>query len=548
MTTQTASDNNKKSTRYTNHHESSRDEKLARPPHILTDPDYYRISLVHRLRDIKIPRVSSISEVHVKPEIAGLMDRSALFRVKLYDEKHGFIGSLFAKTIYEGRKQTYLSPQPLDPRSSMRYQFEQMLEWDRLRLPAARAIDYIEEMRDVSPSEISEKDIVKVDGILFEDITSPTHDLDLIAINQIVQYNTRQLLHKDPFLPSSEKEMLERANEYLFEERNKILDSVLSNVNHFAVFGTISIPGDKVIVSDNPGLDYFERFEHYMNKALFFTLIRRGELDIDQYRQSALTDNFGHLSKTALDSLGDLNDKLKNLRDPLLKILEDLFSRRLVYRQGDEYLHHYAYHEINGTALNPNETILGSVVFDADRATIGPIEGAQSKVLVNPISVQEIEYEEAASLVQKANRELMALATQAEQTHPSEYAGIRGIVELDPAIALKRFDFMAIYEIFRCMGKRAIDALKNWNFHDARIRKGAPYDNRFIEYPKEVPEHLTLTRVYDIPRSIDKLRGALIDRFDRIRQDSVDYEITKEEKEALQGLEALAFDVGILVK
>jgi len=497
-------------------------ETLSLPPKIFSDLNHYKSGpLSDRLRALNI-NPNELTRISVEPsEGVGMLERANAFVVSLYGSADEVRGRLFAKTIFQGQRPTTFKPQVIRARHSIEYQFNQMLLWDKYGLPTPHVMDYVKEIRYMGSESRS------IEGISMEGVWSPTHDLDLIAIDQRIREFTERCGKN--FEPRDTVNRLEKQIKELKALREEILGSALATVYDFAIFGTPKISSDDVARPKNPLSFSFRRLKHYMQQMVLWDNIDRGQFNIDD------------LPEQRVKILGPLGGHIHTARRTLCGTIEEFMRENMAYRQGDEFLHHMAYHWVNNDPLDP-EPRKRTVIFDADRTTISALAHAQAKVLFNPIP--GVDYEIKHSVLKTAtDRARLRLESAIAQEKSQE-----GLFDFDEESMRRNLDFAAVYEMLCCLGRRAQDALINRDLHEKRFHNVIEYKNNHIPEEFGLNGQVNLVGGYDIPQAIARLRHSLHELFLWMRGGRTDYRMSAGQKRSVETLEALVRATNILEK
>jgi len=360
-----------------------------------------------------------------------------------------------------------------------------------------------------------------------EALTAPTHDLDLLAIQKRIKDHEVNI--GSPFTPSEEKDKIKEQIAKLNQLREGILVSGLEAIYDFAIFGTEN-SRDIVKYNGDPLKFNFRKFKDYIQNAYLWELVKQGELDIDD------------IKKKRAQLLGGLGNNIQEIKTNTLGLMSRIMTENPVYRQGDEFLHNMAFNRVYNDPISQEDSKERTVIFDADHAIISSLAGAQAKLLFNHVS--NLDPEDAYAIIDKAK------SYAQERIKDAIKKGIINnpeVLKLDNTERIRRnLDYTAIFEIICCLGRRAQDALKNREFHDKKIRIGVQYNNPFIPEDLELPNYVNLAQAYEIDPSIERLRSSLRNFFDRITSDKVDYEVTKQDRATIDGLEKLVTKFDIL--
>ena len=487
-------------------------------PTLLYDPDYYKEGdAAKRLHSLGINPMA-IDCVVVRNVRRGLFDRLYLYEIDLMDEHNKSIGSLFAKvaptevnTLGQPERRTRLVSGP----ESISYQYRQMEFWNKHNFPTARGIAFYNSMN------------VKKEGshpiysaLVMKRFNSPTFDIDILAIDKMMA--DYKAIEDDGTKETIERSDAKIERYRLRELRLDLIRSALETINIFAVYGSSFIKNPKKETHDldveigssmyqhNEGY-YTKKCEHYLQQALMWALIKRGDVTRDDIEHQ--TSRLQILQSSFTDCKGILSPHL-----PLIeRIHRDKNS--FVYVHGDEFPHHIFFEE-NGNSLGEgiDDTGTKAKFFDPSYTMWGSLIRSKAAFLTSPIL--ELEYLEAQQLFIQSQLNALQLAKRVREEKKCDLGEILTVTMDKAGIEemVKSFDLISLFELLNSIGLFAGDSMYNPHFMK-EISRPVDYAPRipalfkyFQAFHKSLGRFQIVLDKYNPENAIDILRTNLLSR------------------------------------
>ncbi len=446
----------------------------------LSLPQYYNEEPVRRrLEKLGFSgRITHVDPLHKLERTMQFLDNAELYEIMIHSKQQDH--KLFSKA------RNYKPS--IDPSiGDYDYQKAHLLFWERLGVKCPRVVDSYKVGRDINRSEV----------IVMEDIDGSPHAQDMLVFNdKLGRYYDARDIRKWPILANKHDE-LNDAIDWLNKTKREVLDSCLNTVHRLAILGTYVLENsrdprnvrlrERTFRAQNPFEHYFGgRGSYYLENLIAFIESAKHGIPREKLPDEVRT------------KIKETKPEYIQILSRLLPFFNDPKTER--YMQGDEYLHHFMDTGENGESL----------IFDADRAKIGPVYTSFAKVLYNP-PLFGMPLQLSREIFVNSLRQAKTLARELEVKHP----GISRFVEDDERLALKRLETTALgYHLLRLAGIKAVDATENVAIHWKFTTWAIKYRSK-IEFPLDPisgenmkPETMS-TNPYRAQKSIQTLRESL---------------------------------------
>lgn len=515
---------------YKSFSEGRGDRKLEEyTPSQLLDSSYYDAhidvlkKLSHSLRSGEKRKIVDVSE---KLHSSGFFDKAVLKIFTLLGSSNEKLVDLFAKMYFPKKKHIDLSPQIRDLSNSIKYQYDQMKFWNNCELSSAPLVIAY----DKKPVQI-DKEKYFLNWLLMEFCPGSSLDFDVLAIDQKIEYLKERL--EDRFLGAEEKHNIRTDIGFLKEFRMSSLEELLRTVNHFGLIGAYNyrkgtkFPSKDFLVDENKSpleamSSAIEKGQFYFERFMLWNLVNKGEIDIEAVRKNQIPSG---IYKKVLKARKDFTSLISSFVEPLSEI------HKYLYRQGDEFLHNASWYKAKKGDITKDEVIL----YDACHAHMGRLELGKIKAILNHVA--NLNYDVATSLFltseENFNHLILGLGTNPKTS--KDWEGIDDYF-VDELQNLKDFDFLSIWEIMCCMGRRAQHELINKQYYEKFLGHPVGYSPVLgLPLISKMPETVSLD-AYRAEIAIPKLQIILKERMHRMIENNVFYDVSDEERRTLEAL------------
>lgn len=467
-------------------------------PLAFTEADFFKVLLTSGSNLEKLKRhypsldIASIDSVEYKdPPSTGLIERTKLKRITFRGHDGRSLPlELLLKVAEQGtfRKGDIGYRHHKRVMSSMDYQKRQMEFWNSIGLRAPLVFGLMEHGGN---------------PLLFmEFLDGNSHDLNVIALKE-----ARRTLDTID-LTSDNENKVDSHRKALADEENSIVNSSIDVVRMFHLHGTRELKQlnrlKTVLETYQPRdvEEYYliQRGKHYFGRLL--ELFAKGKvLDDPKFKQediSRLVAEFSQLLRPFIGPFADLD--------------------KLVYAQGDEYLHHLQYSNRNGER--------DSVMFDADHVMLTRPEYSYAKLLTSYLLA--LTYEREYSFLEQA------FFPPHDHGYPSHK---------NTSKVIRDYSYIAIFNRLCDMGRRASDDIVNSATSVRFARRGFIYNPIKVRFP--VSDHIPQLVTYpSVKESILIQREQLADRLSHLASDSKFF--GREDRSNADNLRRFLTDYGII--
>ncbi len=389
--------------------------------------------------------------------------------------------------------------------------------WNRQKMYAPIYLGRISEDVSVSYSGRTEllqrigKSNFPIEGSFTTFISGPTHDRDLLAIEQRIVQNEKEI--KERLTIPERKDQLIEANRSLKSIREDILLSISYTMSHMALLGT-----RKMGSAESPQIvdSWFSKSDAGKNLShlfMHFSKARKWEKErADQNSEDLPYVNGVGVHPEIMDQ--DLYYRFKEVfGDSFDRLEKDMFK---MYHQADEHGPHYAY--LRDLLITEGE--LRSVVIDADRCVMTSPEIKFAKVMTGYMlySGRVVKLDERYNYFKKSlDQEKKVVAKRIEE---ERNVGVSGLIRKKTRDSFVRFNEWSVIECLSVIGKFAKTDLnpisRAMAYKVADIKE--EYKNDLIVFPNEDPMS-TVYENYRPKKAIDILRRNLDSMLDELVQD-----------------------------
>ncbi|MBI4154946.1 hypothetical protein HY498_02585 [Candidatus Woesearchaeota archaeon] len=501
-------------------------------PKLLYDENYYRSGRVAEI--LERIGINPLRVTRVVPSKRGdmLFNRSFLFRISLEDNQKETLGTLFAK-VYHPHKPTIPTSRKKRLNLGQEYQYNLMKFWNELGIPSPIAIDYFE-----STEYADNVAQYKTSTLLMSAFNSPTLDLDVIAVDQLIKRIND--ITKAPFI--GERGLLIRDNaakdiKTLEQFKLNIVRSALDTINYVSIYctSTLSNPESDLVkkVKDSlykhPSDYYVEKGFYYLKIASIWFLIKNGILSLDSIKKQ--NGDYIIIPPQVKDFLDKYNDKLKRSFSLVSNLHRNILFESFV--QGDEYLHHF-YYDKNGPMLEKKVSNSDLKIFDSSYGMLGSFIRSKLPILVSHLL--NFDYLTTKKLFEESQNNANSIANELKKVHLGKEVLGNFSINSKPIEESKIFDLLSVYELINTIGLYAKQDILNadaWRQSIERKVEYVPTNPELFKFSQEpynfLPFDLTLER-YSSEKAIDLMLQNLISRIDHISK-TKDYQLSPPERE-----------------
>ncbi len=413
--------------------------------------------------------------------VLGILERG---KKQIVTVKDGFGEKKFLVKIYNPSQEKYKLN--ISPKEYIRYQFCNLKFWNEHGIPSPKVYKLY-----------TQKDY---ETIIMEYIPTPSHDLDIIAIDTIIQ--KLEEIEQDPFYSKEIKSQIPKTIKSFNNLKNKIINSALCTIVKLSSLTNYIYSPEKDIDNEvakrifKPTLEFYSnKFNYYLETYLKWYFIKK-DLDFNDKKIAEAKKKF--------------KEAINFLIAPLLE------KKYWDYVQGDEYLHHFKFWKKEGEKKEK------SYIFDADRSMLGRIELSFAKLLLSYLL--DLSYEEVHDKLKNAFEKY-------KREHKKDF---------DESYRTKCFDLVSLFELTTMLGKKANDELNNKIYYEAYTREIIKYRNPFINLC-EICQPINITyEDYKTGTAIMKISRKLSEFLDKLLENkNPDYRFTNEELKSIDNLKKL---------
>jgi hypothetical protein len=500
----------------------------------LTNPKYWWEELPQDIAEnLKKKEIDPLEvwSITSTPELQkGPFDISSTYilEVKKKDEKNNLIRNLFIKKytpemmdLIRGRS-GFKSIKNVD--EFAKYQYDHMKFWNEHGLATPAVFGYEKEESTCN--------------IISDYWEGPTHDIDHIYLslklkNYYEQKNNKLLHGEDIKKFDEEIEQLQKIQKDLTIAR-------LDTINEFAIRGThfinegknkglhVSKPTEKEKVNYNT-----KKAEDIVKWIMLYNEVINSNLTldsiIDKDKHNLIEDN---IPKKIKQNIYDTQNSIGKII-PIL--IEDVIDKKnWVYRQGDEYLHHFKQHEFEKDNFKAG-------ILDACKTRMGHISEGKVKTLIHPLL--DFNYNDEITLLSNS------LSGEIDMRNEfGKSIGYNIERKIDFSEENRIFDKLALFECLKLMGRKAKDALCYSTVHQGFANLSFQYENKNIkDIPKSqiVPEPPVSYEIYRAENFIPIVTDKIKERLEIILNRKTSYSLNEREFTELDNFRKLFYIGGL---
>lgn len=478
----------------------NRQETAIYTPPRLLEPKFYTetISVELTRAGFRLNQIDPNRPPKTKREFTGgIYDNSILRVIEPLDSNGTSVFELLAKILHPSKRIIIDTLDHSNLESRAKYEFTHLKLWNELGIPSPKAITLFSD----------ESNGLQIHIILMKYLKAPFHDLDIIAINaKLNEYNEvlNALNNKDN--DNGKKRTIKTYIEDLEKEKEKVIKSILKTQIETELLGTHFLNYGRSKAKKFPINIY--SLEDQLKSAIYCAKEFKLKNDKDTGKVHPQAKD---LNPNTGESIGtDYNTSFAALMEILF---DKIFFR---YTQGDEFLHHYAFDEVDGK--------LASLVVDANLTQIvDPMCGVM-KTLTSPLLIC-MPYDKLVEFIDYRNTTLIERANQLK----GKMDGMDELLkrsESDIKHSFLRGDLFALFLIPKLMGLKSRDENKHLPHFLEILRAEKPYgDNGKINFPNSDKPSFVSFRQYSTEKIISALQKRLNQVIERLHKNKSEYRL-----------------------